>query len=348
MVYAEKDGLKYWMEQKECSGKEGEFPRIPPLGYDNYTHCFFAIEKYMNDAIHIHVVTGAAGAGSGMLNDHGPGHISMVQERAAALLGEKVQELKGYELFILLLAIHFHDVGNIYGRDAHEEKIEEILDHLGDRLPLDSPVKRLVTEIAVAHGGNYNGDKDTLAYVSEREYIDGISIRAALLASLLRFADEMADDKTRTSALLLEMDAIPKENMAFHEYSRCLEPPVIEGDTVRLIYNILSSLVHNKVTKLNEDVFIYDEILSRIQKSLCELDYCKRYSEGFIRISALSIEINVISENGMKKLFHDSFRVRITGYPDKSNYNLISCSDSQPRATSGAKLLDLLGGEKHE
>lgn len=338
MNYREVDGLKYIMETKEHSGSAGEFPSILPTGASSFSDVFNNVERYMNENIHKHVVAGAAGAGDGILNDHGPGHIAMVEERAYQLLGNKAEELKGYEILILLLSIHFHDVGNVFGRTAHEEKIGDVFDALGERFPFDSTLQRIITDIAMSHGGNRDGDKDTLAYVNEKEYIDGIPIRARIIASILRFADEIADDKNRASSLLLAMGTIPRENRVFHEYSKCLEPPVIAGDTIILNYNINSEFVHNKITKLDSEVYLYDEILSRVQKCLCELDYCKRYSDGFIRVSALSVTINVLSHNKRRVVFKDSFKVRLTGYPDKSRFDPISCSNPHIQYEDGDAL----------
>lgn len=341
-LYKETDGLKYIMEQKEKSGKRDEFPDVVPNGAESFTHIFSEIEAFMNSEVHNHVVEGAAVAGNGMLNDHGAGHIAMVMARAYMLVKDNVQDLKGYEIFFLLLSIHFHDVGNIYGREAHEEKICNVFEALGNRFPLDSTARRLITNIAMSHGGNHDGDKDTLAYVQDKEYVDGITIRASILAALLRFADEIADDKNRASSVLAVLDTIPKGNKVFHEYSRSLEPPIIEADTLFLYYNIRNDLLFNRVSKLESEVFLYDEILSRIQKCLCELDYCKRYSQGFIHVSCLSVRINILDNSELKEIYKIIFKAKITGYPDKSRYNLISCSDPKVPAKTGEELISLI------
>ena len=341
-LYKETDGLKYIMEKKEKSGRLYEFPEVVPNGTTSFTHIFSEIEAFMNSEIHKHVVDGAAVAGDCMLNDHGAGHIAMVMARAYMLVKDNVQDLKGYEIFFLLLSIHFHDVGNIYGRDAHEEKICNVFEALGDKFPLDSTARRLITNIAMSHGGNHDGDKDTLAYVQEKVYIDGIAIRTPILAALLRFADEIADDKNRASSVLATLKVIPKGNKAFHEYSRSLEPPVIEGDTLLLHYNIRNDLLFNRVSKLDNEVFLYDEILSRIQKCLCELDYCKRYSQGFIHISCLSITINILDSSELKEIYKICFKAKITGYPDKGMYNPVFCSDPEVPAKTGEELITLI------
>lgn len=344
VLYKETDGLKYIMEQKELNGKHGEFPQNIPNGAKSFSHIFSEIEAFMNSEIHKHVVEGAATAGDGMLNDHGPGHIAMVMDRAYMLVKDSVQDLKGYEIFFLLLAIHFHDVGNIYGREAHEEKICNVFEVLGDKFPLDSTARRLITHIAMSHGGNRDGNKDTLAYVQEKDYVDGILIRSSLLASLLRFADEIADDKNRASAIISALGVIPKKNRAFHEYSRSLDPPVIEADTLLLHYNIRKDLLLNRISKLDSEIFLYDEILNRVQKCLCELDYCKRYSQGFIHVSCLSVTISVLDDSELREISKIYFKAKITGYPDKGMYNLAFCSDPKVPAETGEALIAFVCG----
>ena len=57
----------------------------------------------------------------GFLTDHGPEHVKTVARRAADLLHypePTFPQLTPYEVYLLLLAIHFHDVGNLYVLDA--------------------------------------------------------------------------------------------------------------------------------------------------------------------------------------------------------------------------------------
>ena len=342
MYYLEKDGLRYIMEKKENSGFNKEFPSIVPGGENSYTEIYKKVEEYMNDVVHVNVVTGAATAGDGMLNDHGKGHVAMVIERAMLLLEEKADKLKGYEIFFLLLAIHFHDVGNILGREAHEEKISNIFDALGDKFPLDSATKRVIIDISMAHGGYHDGDKDTLGFLPELTYVDGIPIRISLIASILRFSDEIADDKNRTSDFLRTVGAIPDKNRIFHEYSRSLEPPVREGNTLLLEYNIRNDLVDKRFSKLDSDVYLYDEILERIQKCLCELDYCKRYSQGFISLTCISVTINVYGDREWKSIYKDQFQLRVIGYPPKHLFNPASCSEPKIKASDASELIKMI------
>lgn len=344
MIYSQTDGLKYIMEEKEIERLPDQFPSNVPNGADSFSKIFSDIETLMNKNIHVNVTLGAAGAGNGILNDHGAGHIAMVEERAYRILGERAKQLSGYEIFILLLSIHFHDVGNVLGREAHEEKIEEIFITLKDQIPLDYPVKRLIRDIAMAHGGKVDGDKDTISRVQELVHVDGLPIRAAVLASILRYADEIADDKNRASTFLLEVGGVPPANKVFHEYSKALEPAVIIEDTLQLQYSISHKQATEKTTKNSEEVYLYDEILLRIQKCLCELEYCRKYSQGFIHISCITVNICVCSDSGMRELYSDSFKLRLSGYPNMEDYFPMKRCTTCIKAGNGEHLVKIVNG----
>ena len=94
------------------------FPENGTDYFDRYSR----IAAYLNENVHPNVNQGATAMGDGWLTDHGPKHIATVIRRASDLLcGDSF--LTPYESYILLLSIHFHDVGNVFGREKHEKKI---------------------------------------------------------------------------------------------------------------------------------------------------------------------------------------------------------------------------------
>lgn len=259
--YKPVDGLRYRLQQRYLENRE----QFPPDNID-YVRNFQNIEEHLNTNVHREVVTGAALRGYGLLNDHGEEHVSMVIQRAGLILEDRVEQLSGFEIYLLLLAIHFHDVGNIYGRDAHETRILEVMEALGKSLPMDNPSRKRVAEIAMAHGGKINNSKDTISPLLNKDYLSGRLIRPSLLASLLRFSDEIADDNTRAARFLMDADLLPPANEAFHYYSRSLEPVAIEGKTLILKYDFSEELAKGKVHKehaKNPDkvctVYLYDD-----------------------------------------------------------------------------------------
>lgn len=315
-IYKEIDGLRYIMEQMQDKGEKDQFP----LGKGDLVESFKYIEDYMNKNCHPNTTLGAAINGDGLLTDHGVDHVKMVIQNAGKLVGDmQYKKLNGYEIYLLLLAIHFHDVGNICGRQEHEKQIDDIITALGDKLPLDMPEKVIVSDIATAHGGYVDSDhtdKDTLRRLKLIDNCNGILIRPALLGSILRFADELSDDSTRANRYMDATNTIPPGNKIFHAYSAALSPITFNGNTIEFKYYIPFIQVQNKIPDANGS-FLYDEIIKRLSKCMQELEYCRKYSEGFIRISTLSVEIHVMHPTTTHRPIHSiKFSLRLSGYPN--------------------------------
>lgn len=47
------------------------------------------------------------------------------------------------------------------------------------------------------HGGKIKGSSDTISVLNKTNTVNGFEIKEQLLAAILRFADELADDATR-------------------------------------------------------------------------------------------------------------------------------------------------------
>jgi len=308
--FEERDGLKYIMEQRWCEGCKDQFPS----DLKKCIETFKEIESKLNSEYHPLVNLGAAVNDAGLLTDHGPDHVQMVMQRVLQIVGEKrAKILTGYEIFVLLLAIHFHDLGNIYGREEHEQKIYDVMEQMGAALPLNTIDAEFVRNIAMAHGGYADAsktDKDTIHILKPIEYRDSILIRPAALAAILRFADELSEDFSRADKV--SKIEIPQENEIFHKYSSILEVN-INGNTVHFRYRIPYKYTQEKLHKGKTEKYLYDEIKERLEKCLHELEYCRKYSDGFIEITTLKVDIYLLKDRSQELV--DGFYLRLHGYP---------------------------------
>lgn len=323
--YKPSEGLKYILEQRE-NGTDKSFNELKnntkqfPLVNKSYTTVFNTIERIMNEKWHQDVNLGAAISDGQLLTDHGTKHIESVISHSLDII-KSSNELTGFEIFLLLIAIHFHDVGNIYGREEHEQKIAEILDRSDDSFDLDVAEREIITSIATAHGGIVGEDKDTIRFVVADQEYDSVHIRPKILASVLRFADEISDDLSRSFSN--NNICVPRENEVYHEYSNSLTPVSIKGNTIIFHYRIQYENAIKKLGKGNDEVFLYDEILQRLSKCMCELEYCRKYSDGLIKINTLDVTIDIINKGSTFKQFStDCFRLSLHGYPNKANFNI--------------------------
>lgn len=344
-LYNESDWLQYTLEKRFLTKRKDEFPSDDEININIYKNT----EDYLYEDVHKDVVVGAALHGDGLLNDHGKSHVKMVIQRAGLILGDRIEGLGGYEIFLLLLAIHFHDVGNIFGRDEHEKKIFEVMEKL--KLPFDNAVNRQICDIAMAHGGYINKNKDTIIYLPTEDYLNGIKIRPSLLAAILRFSDEIADEKTRASRFLNELNEIPPGNQVFHDLSNCMQSPAVNGDTLILKFDIPYNLAITKTTKLNDkkgidEIYLYDEIINRLRKCIVELEYCRKYSHGFILLNSIQAAITVYYPESSRK-YSDSIRLRLSGYPE-TNKCIEDLCESPIKAKDGEQMKGIILNEKGE
>ena len=255
------------------------------------------------------------------LNNHGHGHVEKVMERINCLLSVNELKLSSYELFVLLCAVQLHDVGNIFGRENHEKTLQKVSYEKCAPYVKDTPERKLIEKIAATHGGNYNGNKDTISLLQQEQVIKEQKVRSRLLASLLRFADEIADDTTRGDAEGIKMNTIPEDSLLFHHYSVALHTVKVDKDPINgsvflnLIYDYSSDVAMKKFDKFGSEIYLLDEIYSRTKKMELERRYCTRFMRPYLDVDKIKVCINISDTEdifNVKTIKYDLFE---SGYP---------------------------------
>jgi hypothetical protein len=153
------------------------------------------------------------------LSDHGVDHIQNVMTNVTQLLGlprehgrEEEWQVPApfniHELLLLLFGCLTHDVGNILGRERHNQAIAQAATLAGGGWNQLAHGDRLIVErIGRAHSGkNTEGGKDTLGELSPQSaFFAKHQVRLVEVAAVLRFADELAEGPQRTSKALLAL-----------------------------------------------------------------------------------------------------------------------------------------------
>jgi hypothetical protein len=303
-----------------------EWFRIQPPnafpGGRNYVARLDSICDYLAHSVYPDVEKGAMvaaqeeGGESILLTDHGKKHVEQVISRATDILRESQCRITPYEGYLLLAAIYLHDVGNIYGRKNHERKCNEILQHLGTAAGDDSAERRLLARISSAHGGTRNGDADTIGALQSHFPILGHSVRKQFLAALLRFSDELADDRTRASRFLLENNRLPARSKLYHTYSNALRSVEVGERDVKLHFELSTLTASQKYPKDGSSVFLLDEIFARTMKTHVERIYCMRFMRSDIRIDRIFVKIEVFDQDFIQELREPvSYCLEELGYP---------------------------------
>lgn len=294
---------------------------FPKRGGLSYPKRLQAVSEYLGNEIHPQVEKGALLHDDGFLTDHGPQHIDTVIRRAGDLLSypeDGYPHLKAYEVYILLMAIHFHDVGNLYGRREHEQKLEPIMDRLGVLMGEDMVERQTIRRIAQAHGGRVNGGRDTISRLPIEDHILDCQVRYRTLAAILRLADELADDSGRTNRTLEALKVIPPESQAFHMYAQALQTVAIEpGNGVIKLRFFLTRERTGLIGKGGDEVYLLDEIYARTVKMHYEREYCTRFTRGLVDLDAIDVRIEVYEGENSLALCGEpiEYWLQSSGYP---------------------------------
>ena len=316
--------LDKWILEQPCDN-------FPPDGGMPYKARFQSIAKYLNEEVHPHVEKGALLKGDGYLTDHGPRHIETVVRRASRLLSHPQStypQLTAYEVYLLLLAIHFHDVGNIFGRAEHEQRHSEVMAQLGPLLGNEMVEKQAILRIARVHGGKVNGSKDTISTLIPESHILGHDVRYQLLAAILRFADELADDSHRAARFPQKLGIIPEASQVHHEYAKSLNSVRIrpEENIIDLRFSFTKNDALRTFGKSGgnssaQQVYLLDEIFERSLKMHTERKYCMRFTRGVVYIDVISVRIEIYNDSNSMTPCVDpiGYRLREHGYPSSSS-----------------------------
>jgi hypothetical protein len=303
----------------EWLAKNRKHASLPGHDAVDYYQRYHGIAEYLNTHVHPFVNISANAVDGGTLTDHGPEHIKTVIARASQLVSSKC-ELSAYEVYLLLVAIHVHDVGNLFGRESHELNSEEVIHQLGLLMGEDRVERKAIYDIAQAHGGNIAGDKDKISHLPRSEPLLGSQVREQLLAAILRFADELADDRTRASGFLLKVAKVHPTSEIYHRYAQALHSVIVDlaGGTIDLHFDMSLADASTTFGKGTGRLYLLDEIYERTMKMHCERRYCMRFLRPDISIDRIDIEIKVYGDKYNSELARIPYRLEESGYPDAS------------------------------
>lgn len=288
------------------------------------------------------------------LNKHGPEHTMKVIEKAFDILKCFVQDTPSYyEIFLLLCSVSVHDVGNLFGRTSHEKRIYSMIDSECDNIIDDTVERRVISRIAGVHGGRINGTKDTISFLEEKNTINNFEIREQMLASVLRFADELADDNTRANDPALKLGILGEESEIYHVYSSKLhtvklhQNPVTTAWEVVLKFEIDEETAQKQFKKCGRKVYLLDEIYERTIKMEQERRYCMRFLRVYCLIEKINVEITIESNESVFNQEKIKYVLQENGYPDAPYKNI---KDISEKILSGAEMAEKLrkqdqGGE---
>lgn len=312
-----KNNIEAWFLQRN----ETDFP-------DNHDYVakYRTIRDYINLNIHPEIKAIVKEyLPDSLLNDHGERHIAKVIDKVTDLLKDNPIELSPYEVFFLLLSIQIHDAGHIInGRKEHEKNARKIIRKFDNSL-ISTPERKYISAIACAHSGKNNPIGNL--HGEDIAYIFSNNVRIKLLAALLRLADELADDFTRTSVFLREEQLIKEESVVFHEFSACLDSckALTRSKEIKMIFYLEPKHITDSISKNGKEIYLIDEIYERTLKTFTECLYCNRFLPESARVNVVSVDINFCEEDGEDFLPKIPYRIEDQDYPTfPEEFNIFS------------------------
>ncbi len=245
-----------------------------------------------------------------LLSDHGPDHIDNVLVNAYRLLeneidGQKVYIFSGLDLYVLCLTILFHDVGNFFQREFHNQNIQNILTDMFSQF-FTGIHKRQKTHIITAgraHSGKgEDGTKDTLRDVAETEHCDGDKVNLRDIAAIVRLADELAEGPQRTCSYMQKAGKIKEVNKIYHQYADFTHI-MIDANNGRININYEIELgIKEGSAMSHEDKAALGSLLTFSYERIFKLDqerkYCGYYCKPLKQIKETQISFNFFN-NGL-------------------------------------------------
>ncbi|WP_438482525.1 HD domain-containing protein [Oleiharenicola lentus] len=181
------------------------------------------------------------------LSDHGPAHIKNVLNNAYELLGkeqcvgkESKKSLEPMEFYFLMLAILFHDVGNVFGRKDHKHRLKEAYEFARGKDEGLLAERRILFKIVEAHGGKTAaGSSDTIGPLESNGLFRAKRVDCRRIAAILRLADELAEGPQRTSLFMQQHFKYAESSQVFHDYaSVCMVHIGRDDGRLALVYHI--------------------------------------------------------------------------------------------------------------
>ncbi len=241
--------------------------------------------------------------------DHGITHVNRVLEKIYGFLyphlpvGGAGRDLifDKENLYILMNAVLWHDVGNIYGRNGHQNNINNIFSEIKSFL-YDDLHRELIIKIAQGHCGI--GSIERNIYESS-VMIGENTIYPRFLSALLRISDELDEDCHRVEERIYPR--IPLENKRYWKFclfNKTVYPKYIIdsfGNT-SLKIQINSKMKREELGEMFQKngvgVMAIKEYISRINKLNDERIYCNQYLHAesvfyFRKIDAIEIKLTI-------------------------------------------------------
>lgn len=246
--------------------------------------------------------------------DHGIDHVNRILEKLSHFLkphlpspgtpDDRVIDLENLNL--LMHAVLWHDLGNLYGRIDHPQNIKKIFDGVKNFL-YEPPYSKNILKIAEGHSGE--GSIEKIIESSSDNIYDSV-IYPQFLSALLRISDEIDEDQRRAERRVISQ--VPNESQAYWQFCLCTESilPNYHSESLggTMLLEILvkckfsDTEIEAKWGKDGDEVPAILEYISRLNKINEERIYSNKFLDHafyFHKIDRIRLEIDICENDKM-------------------------------------------------
>lgn len=289
--------------------------------------------------------------------DHGIRHVNSVISATSGLLERHLDPngggLNAIEIFLVLSAILWHDVGNAVGRDGHAARIPEMTAEIKKLGFPDPALHRIVSEIAQSHAGIDGLSKAQSE--ADCAVVSTVTVYPRALAAIVRFADEISEDRSRISLALLPR--VPLENQIYWQFANCITASRPDPARERVVLTIEvpddaaprtflcpKNLHHRADASKNISLIKY--LISRLEKMNNERAYCEPEFRGrYLTVREISVRLSIVADTRLLDGYKMEFALTGTGVEGQATYPSIDVFNSffaqyprwQPAAIDAAR-----------
>ncbi|PKM68376.1 MAG: hypothetical protein CVU95_04025 [Firmicutes bacterium HGW-Firmicutes-2] len=266
-------------------------------------------------------------------NDHGEIHVEaiiktisdMIRGYCIEVSSSKDTEIRDidteyllstYDLFSLLISIVIHDAYMIQGRKKHGANVVNIFSKLNNCIE-DEELSSSIIKIARAHS-----DKMHFHKCKNLVKINDFIIQEKSLASLLRFADEISEDKNRgiIGNDLFEKEIVGTDHEIYWRHTHAIQSSIYNSGrrSIDIYYRINKefAFVDFKLDT-DETITLFEFIVNRINKVNDERILCAPFFSQYCIIDSLYITLEFYEQNddGFRETLF-SEEIEVCSYPN--------------------------------
>jgi hypothetical protein len=256
--------------------------------------------------------------------DHGQSHVeSVIQSASQLLLNLKKSEKNPIDVYLILCSIIWHDVGMVFSRSNHAGEIKTIFEAVKNLGFPDPSTSRLVSQLVSAHeGGNGLGNIEREQDLTILGKTHTVFPRA--LAAILRFSDEISENRSRISPGLLQSGKIPAKNLIYWEYAFCITASRADPSRERVVLTIdidLDKAISFHVcpeeckqySRKDGNISLIEYIVARLQKMNNERAYCSRSFAQYSSIGRIETILKLFKNDKPINKYSDTFTLEDSG-----------------------------------